>query len=139
MRCLTALVAVLSLGSFALADERIKDPSKLEGTYKIVGGQTDGIPYTEEQMAGSVVTIKKNTMTFTDKDQKVFFSCTFTVDTTGTSDPQLVALTTVEPKKESSCRESSTGRLTQSGFAMRKRKKTRRPTSLPRRINTRSS
>jgi len=99
MRYATTLVAVLSLGSFALADEPVKDPSKLEGTYKLVGGQTDGIPYTMEQMAGSVVTIKGDKITFTDKDEKVFFSCTFTVDTTGTSKPQLIAMTTIAPKK----------------------------------------
>ena len=99
MRYATALVAVLSLGSFVVADEPITDPAKLEGTYKIVGGQNDSVPYSKEAIAGWVVTIKGDTMTITDKNQKVFLSCTFTIDTTGTTSPQYVAMTTIAPMK----------------------------------------
>jgi uncharacterized protein (TIGR03067 family) len=99
MKCAITLLALLGCGSLAAAADRITDPAKLAGSYTVVKGEMNGKPDLPQDIEGVVVTIKGDTISGVDKDNKKLFAYTFTLDTTGTDVPQVFAMTSTFPEK----------------------------------------
>lgn len=102
LRLFTMLCAgLLCLGIASADDKDAKDdkqsPLELEGTYTLVSGEKDGQPIPAERIQGSVVMIKGDRVTGTDKDKKEFFAVTFKLDTSAR--PCKIHMTSVSPQE----------------------------------------
>src|SRR5262249_47369122 len=101
MRSLHVFVFACLLPLSLLAEEaRRADRPNLDGTWTIVRGEKDGKPEPKDRIEGSVVVIKGNKITGSDKDKKEFFACTFTLDTS--KKPWTIKMVSTEPKKDES-------------------------------------
>ncbi len=96
MRIVTYTLIALSMSALVAAAERF-DTKKLEGSYTVVSGQRDGKALPEEEFKGSVVTFTADRVTGTDKDRKMFFASTYTID--DSSRPYTIKMESISPKK----------------------------------------
>ncbi|MBY0228022.1 MAG: TIGR03067 domain-containing protein [Gemmataceae bacterium] len=97
MRVFTAATVAVMLAAVMQVRGDKFDTSKVEGAYEIVSGKSDGKPIPEREIKGSLVTIGKDAITGTDKDRKMFFACTYTID--DTTKPWTIRMVATEPKK----------------------------------------
>jgi len=95
MRIPNLCLAALVLATAARGESF--DTKKLEGTYTIVSGRSDGKPIPADHVKGSVVTFTADTVSGTDKDRKMFFSSTYTID--DSTKPYTLKMVSVSPKK----------------------------------------
>lgn len=95
MRIVTYTLITLTMSALVAA-ERF-DTKKLEGSYTVVSGQRDGKALPEMDFKGSVVTFTADKVTGTDKDRKMFFASTYTID--DSSKPYTLRMESISPKK----------------------------------------
>jgi uncharacterized protein (TIGR03067 family) len=92
----TALLLILAAATIQARPERF-DTKKLEGTYTIMSGKSDGKPIPADEIKGWTVTFTKDRVTGHDKDRKVFYSATYSID--DTTKPYTIRMESLEPKK----------------------------------------
>jgi len=92
IRTLT-LLAAFGFASIATADNHL---AKYEGTYVIVAGERDGKAIPGNEIDGSIVVFKGDTITGSDKDKKMFFGCKFDVD--AKASPNQIMMISTAPK-----------------------------------------
>ena len=90
-----AFLSVCAFSAAAIADDSRTEPSKYQGSYQIVRGERDGKAIPDREIAGSTVEFKGNAIIGSDKDKKMFFACTFALDTKTT--PQTISMTSTTP------------------------------------------
>jgi len=92
----TTAIAVMLVAMIQARGDKF-DTAKIEGTYEIVKGKSDGKPLPESHFKGSQVTIGKDTITGLDKDRKTFYAATYAIDDTTT--PWTIKMESTAPKK----------------------------------------
>jgi uncharacterized protein (TIGR03067 family) len=97
MKTVWACAGLLLLPLAVLAGEPRTGAANLEGTYKIVSGESDGKPVPKDKIEGSITVIGKDKIVGTDKDKKEFFACTYRLDTG--KKPYVITMTSTTPKK----------------------------------------
>ena len=109
----TGLVAALAVPCAGADDKADTKEPKLDGTWTVVKGERAGKAIPEGEIKGSVVTIKGNLISGTDKDKKEFFAATFKLD--ASAKPCKIMMVSKAPKDG----EKADGVVEVSGGTMR--------------------